>query len=399
MDSRMAAIHDHLIHLEEPFSGERFPADVPATVSPRNGKPLLARYDLAAIRERVGPGELVTRGHDLWRYAELLPGGERVTLGERRTPLISCAALAGRFALGGLWIKDESGQPGGSFKARGMAVAVSRAKTFGSAGLMVPSAGNAAGAAAAYCARASIPLAVAMPDDTPASCVLECTVLGAEVHLVPGTISDCGAFLRERFGSSRFDLSTLREPYRIEGKKTLGLELWEQLGGEFPDVILYPAGGGTGLIGIWKALGELRELGWWSGTPPRLVAVQAEGCAPVVEAFLRGAETTRPWADPWTAAAGIRVPAPLGGELMLRAIRETGGLACVVAEADLLRWTLLGTRATGCLLCPEGGATLAALELLVRDGRIRTGERAVVFNTGSGLKYQEVLQGLSEKGA
>jgi threonine synthase len=327
--------------------------------------------------------DLAARPPTLWRYRELLPlaAGAEVSLVEGFTPLLEIEH--------NVWIKDESRNPTGSFKARGMTVAVSMAKHRGARALAAPSAGNAAVALAAYGARAGLPVTVAMPDDTPEPFFAECALYGATIHRVRGTIADAGRFLREHGPADAFDVSTLREPYRIEGKKTMAYELVEQLGGEVPDVVLYPTGGGTGLIGMWKAFAEMRALGWIDrDAAPRLVSVQAAGCAPVVKAFETGAERTSAWPDPRTRAFGLRVPSPLGGFLCVRALRETRGTAVAVAEEVLERATRDLAARSGIDVCPEGGAAWAALTMLRASGFIGRDDRVVVFNTGAGVKYR-----------
>jgi threonine synthase len=324
-----------------------------------------------------------TRTPTLWRYRELLPlePGDETSLGEGFTPLVPLDER--------VWIKDESRNPTGSFKARGMALAVSMAKHLGARALSAPSAGNAAGALAAYGARARLPVTVAMPEDTPKPFFDECELYGATIHRVPGTIADAGKFLREHGPRDAFDVSTLREPYRIEGKKTMAYELVEQMGGNVPDVVLYPTGGGTGLIGMWKAFDEMAALGWIArDRRPLLVSVQAAGCAPVVRAFDAGSERTEPWVNPQTQAYGLRVPAPLGGFLCLRALRATRGTAIAIAESDLQRATRDLAARSGIDVCPEGGAAWAALLALRVRGFIRPEHTVVVFNTGTGLKYR-----------
>lgn len=346
------------------------------------GRPLRADFDWG--NPRPEPPGAAPSGPGLWRWADVLPVAPRaaVSLGEGDTPCLEIGP--------GLFVKDESRNPTASFKARGLAMAVSAAKSLGAPALRVPSAGNAAGALAAYGAAAGLPVVVAMPEDTPRPFVEECRHYGAEVRLVAGTISDAGAWLRDHGPSDAVDLSTLKEPHRIEGKKTMGYELWEQFGGELPDVVLYPTGGGTGLIGMWKAWRELRELGWLAEgvRPPRMVAVQVAGCAPVVRAFEAGAEKTEPFPHPATRAWGLRVPAPLGGFLCLRAVRETGGTAVAVSEEAMAEATGELARRSGIDVCPEGGAVWAAWRELIADGWLHEEERVVLFNTGSGLKYR-----------
>jgi threonine synthase len=345
------------------------------------GSPLRVDYDLAAIR--LHPSDLRDRTPSLWRYRELLPleEGAEVSLVEGFTPLLAVER--------NVWLKDEARNPTGSFKARGMSLAVSMAKHLGARALSAPSAGNAAGALAAYGARAGLPVTVAMPEDTPAPFFAECELYGATVHRVQGTIGDAGKFLREHGPKDAFDVSTLREPYRIEGKKTMAYELVEQLAGEIPDVVLYPTGGGTGLIGMWKAFDEMAALGWIPhGRRPRFVSVQAAGCAPVVKAFHEGADRTVPWPDPRTTAYGLRVPSPLGGFLCVRALRETQGTAIAIEEVELHSATRELASCSGVDVCPEGGAAWAALQRLRTSGFIGVDDRVVVFNTGAGVKYR-----------
>jgi threonine synthase len=350
------------------------------TVCRACGLPLRVDYDLSA--GRMSPAAVAGRPPTLWRYREVLPmvAGEEVTLVEGYTPLIEVGE--------GLFIKDESRNPTGSFKARGMSVAVSAARALGVRALSAPSAGNAAGALAAYGAAADIPVLVTMPEDTPQPFIEECRHYGAEVHLVPGTISDAARWLREHGPRDAFDVSTLREPYRVEGKKTMGYELFEQCGGSLPDVVVYPTGGGTGLVGMWKAWNEMQALGWIGATRPRLVSVQADGCAPVVAAFDAGAKETAPWPDAHTRAYGLRVPSPIGGFLCLRALRDTLGTAIAVPEADIGPAAHDLASRSGLDIAPEGGAAWAAMRALVATGWIAPGERVVVFNTGTGLKYR-----------
>ena len=354
--------------------------DVLQTVCRACGLPLRVDYDLAPL----DPAALVGRPASLWRYREVLPirPEAAVSLVEGWTPLLEVAP--------GLLVKDEARNPTGSFKARGLALAVSLARALGARGLAAPSAGNAAGALAAYGAAAKLPVTVAMPEDTPRPFVEECKLYGAAVHLVPGTIADAGKWLREHGPKDAFDVSTLREPYRVEGKKTMAYELFGQLGGELPDVILYPTGGGTGLIGMWKAFEEMTKLGWLpeGARFPRLVSVQAEGCAPVVKGFEEGADRTTPWPNATTRAYGLRVPSPLGGFLCLRALRATNGAAIAVPEATIEPATRDLAARSGLDICPEGGAAWAALASLRERGVVSIVDRVVVFNTGTGLKYR-----------
>ena len=345
------------------------------------GMPLRIDYDLANVKLRLS--DLQAREPTLWRYRELLPllPGDETSLAEGFTPLLEVAP--------NVRVKDESRNPTGSFKARGMALAVSMARHLGARGLSAPSAGNAAGALAAYGARAGLPVTVAMPEDTPAPFFAECELYGATIHRVRGTIADAGKFLRELALKDTFDVSTLREPWRIEGKKTMAYELVEQLEGGVPDVVLYPTGGGTGLVGMWKAFGEMQKLGWIdAGRMPRFVSVQAAGCAPVAKAFFAGATRTEPWPDAHTRAYGLRVPAPLGGFICLRALRETQGTAIAVDEGAMEAGTRELAARTGIDVCPEGGAAWAALAALRDSGYVRDSDTVVVFNTGTGLKYR-----------
>lgn len=363
-----------------------------ATVCPSCSKPLLARYDLAGAR-RAGftPGAARSRGRSLWRFAEVLPVLREenvVTLGENATPLVDLPGIAARHGLARLAVKDESFLPTLSFKARGLALAVSKAKEEGAAEVALPSAGNAAGAAAAYGARAGLRVHVVMPDDAPAANVRECRAYGADVRLVKGLISDAAKVVREGVASAGwFDLSTLREPYRIEGKKTMGYEIAEEFGGGLPDAILYPTGGGTGLIGMWKAFAEMEELGWIGPKRPRMISIQATGCAPIVRAFEEGAAESRFFDGAATVASGLRVPKALGDFLVLRAVRESGGAAVAVGDGEILAEVGRVAREDGLFLCPEGAATVAALPLLAARGLVRPGERVLLFNTAAGLKY------------
>lgn len=377
-------------HLECSLCGRTYDPDRPWQVCPDCGRPLLARYDLAAARQ-LGRERLIGPEPSLWRYRALLPVRDPthiVTLGEGFTPLLPARRLGAELGMSHLYIKEESLNPTGSFKARGLAVAVSRARELGVRGMVIPSAGNAAGAAAAYAARAGIPLHVFMPRDVPAPFLAECRALGASVTLVDGLITDCGREARRLAAEHGwFDLSTLREPYRLEGKKTMGYELAEQMGWDLPDVIVYPTGGGTGLVGMWKAFEEMAELGWVGDRRPRMVTVQSTGCAPIVRAFHAGEKFAAPWENAQTVAAGLRVPAAIGDFLILRALRESGGTAVAVSDEALLEGQRLMGRTEGIFACPEGGAAVAALKLLLEAGWIRPQERVVLFNTGSGLKY------------
>ncbi len=361
----------------------------------RCGSPLLARYDLDRLRAAVGRDEITRRPADLWRYRELLPVRDPasvVSLGEGWTPLLPAARYGARTGVPRLLVKDEGLLPTGSFKARGAAVGVSRAAELGIGHIAMPTNGNAGAAWAAYAARAGMRATIAMPRSAPVAPRREVLAAGAELLLVDGLISDAGALIRGLIGDDVFDASTLREPYRIEGKKTMGLEIAEQLGWRVPNVIVYPTGGGVGLIGIHKGLAELRALGWLvDGPGPRLVAVQASGCAPIVRAFAAGASRAQPWVDAHTIAFGITVPAPLGDELILTALAESHGTAVAVGDDEILTELRDFGRDEGLLLCPEGAAALAGVRRLRADGWLTGQEEVVVINTGSGLKYPEAV--------
>lgn len=387
-----------LSHLECSRCGERLGPARWVGLCPRCHSPLLACYDLAAAGRHLRREDMAGREASLWRYAEVLPLAEpsaRLTLGEGWTPLLPARRLGEEVGLPHLFIKEEGLNPTGSFKARGMAVAVSQACALGAPGFVLPSAGNAGLALAAYAARAGRPARIFLPADTPPAFSRQCRLLGAEVTLVPGHIGDAGRAARaEAERSGFFLLSTLQEPYRVEGKKTMAFELVEQLG-EVPEVIVYPAGGGTGIIGLWKGLAEMEALGWIGPQRPRLVAVQAEGCAPLVRAFHTGAEQARPWENPQTVALGLRVPAAIADFLILRAIRESGGTALAVSEAAIRAgWERLA-RTEGLPAGPEGGAAWAGLEELVRRRAIHPQERVVLFHTGSGSNYADFAENLS----
>ncbi len=371
-----------LLALDCPACGASFDLSMPRSVC-SCGQPLVARYDLSRIGAEVSRESLARFGSDLWRYRAFLPFAAdfpAVRLGEGGTPLLPAPRLAEDHGVAELWIKEESPNPTQSFKARGLALAVNGALAWGKDAIALPSAGNAGSAAAAYAAAAAIQCRVTVPEDTPPAFVAEVEGYGAEVKLVPGTIAEAGKALGEWAPPDRWwNVATFREPFRLEGKKTLGYEIAEQSGWRLPDVILYPTGGGTGLVGMWKAFAELRELGWITGPTPRLVSVQARGCAPIVRAFDAGADHAERWVDAETCASGLRVPSPLADRLILRAIRETGGTAMAVSEEELLDGMLELAARAGCFACPEGGATLAALRRLRGSG----------YNTGSGLKYLE----------
>lgn len=383
----------YVTHLECTRCVRRYDHRKLQTLCAECARPLYARYDLPALASAVRKEDLRGREASLWRYAELLPVDEqteRITFGEGWTPLLPCGRLGAHLGLRDLLLKDEGQIATGSFKARGMAVAVTKAKELGATSLAVPSAGNAGGAMAQYGARAGLECHVFMPADVPQLNRIECVAAGAKTFLVRGLITDCGKIVREGTPvKGWFDMSTLKEPYRVEGKKTMGLEIAEQLDWELPDVILYPTGGGTGLVGMWKAFEELEAIGWIGSKRPRMVAVQSEGCAPIARAFQNGDEFAEPWQNATTMASGIRVPAAVGDFLMLRALRESGGTAVTVSDAEIDAATRLTTRLEGVFVCPEGGAVVAGLQKLVAAGWVRPEERVVLFNTGTGLKYPE----------
>ena len=382
-------------HLESALDGTTLPAGKLHTT--HRDRPLWVRYDLEAVGRSLRRDALSGRPGTMWRYRELLPAGEGdgdlVSLGETMTPLVPCPRLAGVLGLERLWIKDESRLPTGSFKARGMALAVTMARRLGVTRVAVPSAGNAGGALAAYAARAGMESFVFMPQDTPAVNRYEAALHGARVYLVDGLISDCGRLVRE--GAERmgwFDMSTLREPYRLEGRKTMGLELAEQMGWRLPGVILYPTGGGTGLIGMWKAFGEMEQLGWLDKQDlPRMYCCQSDGCAPMVAAWDRGVEFAEPARDPHTVAAGLRVPQALGDFMILDAVRCSGGRAMAAEESRIGEWMRQVSRLEGISLCPEAAVCVGVLERALDEGHIRRDEEAVLFNTGAAQKYVEAI--------
>ncbi|MCX4474119.1 Threonine synthase [Micromonospora sp. MW-13] len=386
----------YLTHLECPRCGRAYPASELQNLC-ECGSPLLARYDLAAVADAVTPERFTLRPADLWRYRELLPVADPrhvTTLGEGWTPLLRVPSYGARIGIPDLVVKDEGLIPTGSFKARGAAVGVSRARELGVTRIAMPTNGNAGAAWATYAARAGLGATIAMPLDAPTICRREVLAAGGDLRLVDGLIGDAGrhvAKLVAESGGAVFDAGTLREPYRLEGKKTMGYEIVEQLGWQVPDVIVYPTGGGVGLIGIHKAMHELRELGWIDDKLPRLVAVQSTGCAPIVRAFAAGAARAEPWADARTVAFGITVPAPLGDELILAALRSSAGTAIAVDDAEILADLRDFGTDEGLLLCPEGAACLTAARHLRAGGWIRAGERVVVLNTGAGLKYPETV--------
>lgn len=383
-----------LTHLECSRTGTRYDAGILQNLSDV-GAPLLARYDLEGAGAKINRDELGGRRSDMWRYLEVLPAAseaEIISLGEGWTPLRQAPSLGRQLGLQRLYIKDESLNPTGSFKARGLSAAVTAAAARGARKLAIPTAGNAGGALAAYAAYAGLEAFVFMPADTPMAFQIECRSCGAHLELVDGLISDCGAIVGKRkVDAGWFDVSTLKEPYRVEGKKTMGYELAEQFGWELPDVVVYPTGGGTGLVGMWKAFDEMEQMGWIDSRWPRMVSVQAAGCAPVVRAFEAGAETATAWEDARTIASGLRVPSAVGDALMLKALRESEGTAVAVTDEELVEATHEMARHTGIFACPEGGATVAAIRRLRENGFVDKDDRVVLFNTGSGYKYMEAL--------
>jgi threonine synthase len=380
-----------LTRLECTRCGDTYSADALQTLCPRDGGVLFARYDLERGRRVLHREEIGAPVRGMWRIPELMPvrdAANIVTLGEGDTPLLAAAQLGARLGFGNLLIKEEGLNPTGSFKARGIAAAVSKAKELGVTRVVIPTAGNAGSALAAYGARAGIAVDVFMPADTPALFKKEVRAYGATVHEVDGLIDTAGAAARAHAAATgAFDVSTLKEPYRCEGKKTMGYELALALDWRLPDVIVYPTGGGTGIVGMWKAFAEMEALGWIGPERPRMISVQAQGCAPIVRAYEEGAEQARPWEGAATYASGIRVPAAVGDYLILRAVRESGGRAVAVGEEAIAEGARLISMLEGVFAAPEGGATLAALLALRERGEVRDDERVVLFNTGTGLKY------------
>ena len=378
-----------------PKCDSRQSCDEAATLCPC-GSPLLVDYDYDAAAAVLTRASLPVSVGSMWKYAPLLPirdEGNIVSLGEGCTPLLKSVGLGKELGLPGLYFKDESPNPTGSFKARGLSAAVSKAKELGIRKMIIPTAGNAGSALAAYAARAGLDALIIMPKDVPEAFLIDADYHGAEIELVDGTIKDCGKRAAERSEQDGwFSIATLKEPYRIEGKKTMGYELAEQFNYELPDVIIYPTGGGTGLIGMWKAFDEMEKLGWIGGERPRMVSVQAEGCAPIPRAFATDSEYASEWENPSTVAAGLRVPSAVGDFLMLRAIRESKGTAVAVSDDALMSDSRALARTEGIFPAPEGGASLACLRQLLDSGFVRSHERVVVFITGSGYKYLDVLK-------
>jgi threonine synthase len=381
-------------HLECSVTGERYEAGKVQNLS-REGMPLLVRYDLKTARENWNRDWLANGPRSMWRYAPVLPVSKpsaMVSLGEGWTPLMKMKRYGG---YKNLWLKDEGINPTGSFKARGLSCAVSMCVELGIRKVAIPSAGNAASAMAAYAAAAGIEAHIFMPQDVPQSNYIECKAFGAKVTLVDGLISDCAKIVAERREEEGwFDVSTLKEPYRIEGKKTMGYELAEQMQWRLPEVIFYPTGGGVGLIGMWKAFDEMEQLGWIGAERPKMIAVQVEGCQPVVRAFAQGAERSEFWQGAQTVASGLRVPKPLGDFLVLQAVRASGGTAIAVSDREMMEAGVKLATEEGVFVAPEGAACVAALDRLVASGFLRPDERMVIYNTGSGLKYLEAYSEL-----
>ncbi len=393
----MNATKSYFTRLECSACGRAFDPHKIQTVCPDCEQPLLARYDLSALRRSFTPEQLKGRPETMWRYRELLPVFDErhvVSLGEAMTPLLPLPKLGEALGLSDLWLKDETRLPTGTFKARGLAMAVSKCVELGIKKVAIPSAGNAAEALSAYAARAGLECFVFMPQDAPIANQRICQAAGARVFLVKGLIGDAGRIVqqgREKYGW--FDLSTFKEPYRVEGKKTMGLELAEQFGWTLPDVIVYPTGGGTGLVGMWKAFDELQALGWIDERRPRMVSVQPAGCAPIVKAFHEGRDRAEPWEDAQTIAGGLRVPKPFADRLILKVLRESGGTAVAVPDDEIRETMTLLSRTEGLYASPEGAATVAAARRLVRGGFIEPDERVVLFNCGTLLKHVDLLEG------
>src|ERR1700676_4777079 len=386
------ATHRNVVELECSQCGKKYDATAEQHLC-TCGKPLLARYDLKRAAKTLTLKDLSARPRTLWRYREVLPDGDPVTLGEGMTPFVHALRLGASMGLKHLYVKDEGLNPTGSFKARGMTAAVTRAKQLGAKTLAAPTAGNAGGALAAYAAAAGIPAVIVMPWDTPSANVMECQAFGATVVKLNGLISDCGKYVAERKDREGwYDVSTLKEPYRVEGKKTMGYELWEQFEGTVPDVILYPTGGGVGLIGMCKAFDEMQEMGWIGTERPRMVSVQAEGCAPIVRAWEAHRESADFFANATTIASGLRVPGPLGDLLILKMLKQTNGTALTVSDNEMLEAGKGLARLEGIFAAPEGAATVIAARKLAASGWIRPADTVVLFNTGSGYKYSEAWQ-------
>lgn len=391
-----------LSHLQCSKTGELFDAFDLQNLSPA-GAPLLARYDLEKAARTLRPENLKNRRNDMWRYAEVMPvknPQNLLTLNEGGTPLRKGERFDNAYGFKNLFIKDESVNPTGSFKARGLSAAVNAGIERGVSAFAIPTAGNAGGALAAYTALSGIPAHIFMPKDTPKAFKQECISAGANLELIDGLISDCGEKIAAlNHGKKWFDVSTLKEPYRLEGKKTMGYELFEQLGGELPEVIVYPTGGGTGLIGIWKAFNEMEQLGWIGSERPRMVSVQTEGCAPIVKAWENGLDSAGFWGNAHTCASGLRVPEAVGDFLILQILRDSQGAAVAVSDEEMIHYSYELARLSGVFPAPEGGATLAALVKLKEQGEVQMDERIVLLNTGSGYKYLEAYNRNDQKKA
>jgi len=393
----------NVVELECSACGKKYDASIEQHLC-TCGKPLLARYDLRRAAAALTLDSLKSRSRTLWRYAEVLPNDPAVSLGEGMTALVhaerlGASILCGQEGLQRLYVKDEGLNPTGSFKARGMTAAVSRAKQLGAKALAAPTAGNAGGALAAYAAAAGLAAVIVMPADTPAANVMECQAFGAKVVKLNGLISDCGKYVAEhKDREGWYDVSTLKEPYRVEGKKTMGYELWEQFGGKLPDVILYPTGGGVGLIGMCKAFDEMQEMGWIGTERPRMVAVQAEGCAPIVRAWEARQNSAQFFPNAATIASGLRVPGPLGDLMILSMLRQTKGTALTVTDDEMLHAGRELASLEGIFAAPEGAATVIATRKLAASGWIKPEETVVLFNTGTGYKYAEAWQRALQSG-
>lgn len=379
-----------LTHLECSNCKKKWPHHVLQNLCPSCEKPLLARYDLQKAKKTLTPEALSSRVRSMWRYAEVMPPDEPVTLGEGMTPVLHAKRLGDQLGLKRLYVKDEGLNPTGSFKARGLSAAVTRARALGAKALATPTAGNAGGALAGYAAKAGIPAVIVMPADTPHANVQECMAFGADVRKLNGLISDCGKYVAEHKAREEwFEVTTLKEPYRIEGKKTMGYELWEQFDHKLPDVVIYPTGGGVGLVGMCKAFDEMQEMGWIGGERPRMVSVQASGCAPVVAAFEKHAAASEFWKDAATLASGLRVPKAIGDFIILRDIYSTHGTAVAASDGEMFAAGRRLASLEGIFAAPEGAATVVAAQKLAQQGWIKPEESVVLFNTGTGYKYSE----------
>ncbi len=387
-----------ITHLECTECGLVFDSEEPQKICTACGKVLFAKYDLDKAKAKIDRDELIYRRASMWRFNELMPiknPSNVITLDEGNTPLLRASRLENLYGASNLWIKDESSNPTGSFKARGLSAAVSKAYELGIKKLTLPSAGNAAGALAAYCARAGLEAHVFMPNDAPRANKFETEIAGANLTLIDGLISDAGVLSREKAEElGLFDVSTLREPYRVEGKKTMGYEIASSLGWRLPEVIIYPTGGGTGIVGMWKAFDEMQTLGWISSFRPKMVVVQSEGCAPIVRAFEQGERYAKPWENATTIAAGIRVPSAIGDYLILDAVRESNGTAVTVSDQEIVESMKIFSSFEGLWVAPEGAATLAAYKKLLQSGFLSKDSEVVLMNTGAGSKYLDMVENL-----